>query len=429
MRYLKLDSNQEYKIGDNHRELLYKHDPSGQTFWTISTIAHLDIEDLRIASWNPNLIECQLSDGRWYRQDGMNNLVLTYDEVKKDEQKKSEDNPEKKSIFSLWGKSNKDEKNRSKGYVSNDDYDETDTWLKRCEEEEEREEEEFEEKLGDNFKDKDPLEQLTILFGLYKSGQSTVLVQNWLEEVLDQDDSKIEDFFNTFKDQYRNKKSDVNPEEWAKKTLEALPFLYKYKYPELEAVVMEMTEDDESDIQKPKNIFDFSANRNNKKIKEIKAEIQTLTRDLNYEKGRLKTWLVSLEKNVRRYVDCNEEIKRAGRFLKNKSTGFFSLLENKEERAKIKEAEENIKRQKRYIDGIEKSIVHDNKNIKEFFEELQKIEKKLTKKYLELFKLTNNKNYKKYTEVSGDSVNIAKLIAKNPKKSDLKYYLSLFEIK
>ena len=104
-------------------------------------------------------------------------------------------------------------------------------------------------------------------------------------------------------------------------------------------------------------------------------------------------------------------------------------MENKEERAKIKEAEENIKRQKRYIDGIEKSIVHDNKNIKEFFEELQKIEKKLTKKYLELFKLTNNKNYKKYTEVSGDSVNIAKLIAKNPKKSDLKYYLSLFEIK
>ena len=150
MNYVKLNTQVEYRIDDsNRKQLLSKHEPSGQTQWIVSSIAMQNIIKLRISQNVGEHVECLLEDGKWYQQDSQNNLVLTWEEKRKESSKN------KKGTVS---EPSKTEDNSSEtSFPVSSPYKEKHTDESICMD-----------LLGEGFREKKPQEQISIILRLYK---------------------------------------------------------------------------------------------------------------------------------------------------------------------------------------------------------------------------------------------------------------------
>lgn len=311
---------------------------------------------------------------------------------------------------------------------------------RRREEQREREREEenrkyFEERdqykkrLGEDFDKREPLQQLESILEVYKNGGSEEMTFDFLKGVIEGDYDEKKKFFKEFVKQYKDCMQDIIPEKWAKKILEAFPYIYRYKYLELKRTDENEPNFGSDDESESKGFFDFSTNLKNKKIKGLKKNIKNQSWDYTSKKDLLRDYLINCEKEIREYKELIDNLNDTEKFLKSNSVGFFkSFTLSKEEKDKIKNAEDKKKQLKEKILHKKEEIVRLNKNIKEQLEKVLKVEDIIKKDYSELFELTNNIEYSQEIGIKGDGLLIAKQISKNVNKTDLDYYRSLFRI-
>ena len=292
-----------------------------------------------------------------------------------------------------------------------------------------RERKKFKESLGKGYESKEPLQQLESIFEVYKNGGSEEMAFKFLKDVIEGDYNEKKRLFEKFVTQFKNKLQDIIPEECAKMFLEAFPYIYRYKYPELKRNKENEPNFSNEDESESKGFFDFSTNHKNKKIKSLKKDIKSHFSDYESQKDWLRDDLISCEKTIREYKELIENLNDTENFLKTNSVGFFkSFTLSKEEKDKKKNAEDKKKLLKEKIQNKKEEIVRRNTQIKDRLEKVLKVEERIIKEYSQLFELTNNIQYSQDFGIKGDGLIIAKQISKNVNKTDLDYYISLFRI-
>jgi hypothetical protein len=420
IKYIKLNGEQEYKISDDGTTLLNRHKPSqGSDSWYTTTVSSRNkILSLR-ANYTGNNVECLLEDEKWYHIGSHGGLTLTVDELNKKHNDETKDDSSKSS-FSLFGKKKDNKKDDSKVDSLNTFGNEID------------DDEIDDELLGDDFYEKELNKQLTILLGLYKSQKATgSQVVDMMDHIFEDHYSyfEIDSYFEEFENEFEDSFDAINIKEWVEKFIQKFPPVYENKYPELKDHSFII--DDSAIIVESKGLFDLSSKLKNKKIDQLKNDRKEASHNLALHLEGLRVNLIRVEEDVRDFIKYQKEKSQLEKKGVSKGIGFLSLLDGNSEEAKQK------KRDKGRLEFLEKelktlqkeTIIKHNKLVKDNYDEIVDIVKKLKKLHSELFKATNAPIYKNDIKIEGEGMELAKKISANVKKTDVAFFKKLFGIK
>lgn len=419
MDYVKLKDGTEYKI-DEFGTGLKRRDRSSSSgdHWFGQCAGRLKILDIQAES-NTN-VKCLLEDGKWYHIGSNGGLVPTLEQREKDREKERQtkeansDNAIGAIGGLLWGSKKKKEIKGIQQEPMFTDY--------NYEAEDNEEDDDIDELLGEDFDEKEPSDQITLLFKLYKGGEADgEQICGYLEDILEENYTKVDAWFEQFEEKYEDCREKIRPKELAETLLKEMPLIYRYKYPELqwEADTKDIEKDD--DLVESSGMFDISSKMKNKTIKKLKDNIKSSLYEMERNTRYLRDSLISDEKEIKELIEKEVELKEIENRKVSNGAGFFqSIKENKQKKSDISRLKETIDRKKDYIKSK-------NDEIKKYYNSIKKAEGEYKKLAKELLDITKNKKYTNKISFEGEGIRIAEKIAKNPKDVDSKSLKKIFQ--
>ena len=413
--YLQLSGGAEYQVSNDRRSVQYRHKPSGLTTWTHFATAPSGMEIEEIKEWH-NMCIVKLDDDRWYQR-SMNGhgLTLTEEEKRKDflahkAEKKAAKEAKKAAI----------EENSNNSYYSSseecgEDYKRIlDRDIER--EIEDREDEQADNLVDRDFKNKTGRDKVEIILSFYNNG---LFSKRQLKRQLNKIHEGAAPWYviDKFADDYigalkSNPGNDIIF-DWRDMFCKQFPFYYENKYPEL---LCEYERVWLNDPYFKSGFFDIETKLKNKKIKSISEKQKEIANNLNMSIYHLRDSLISIERHTREVLYYENKLTK---LQNDNSTNFFGLKKNRFER---KDTKESIEIEKGFILKKNKEVSKHLKTVIELLPELRKTN-------AELFGLTKEPAFNvELQSIEGKSIEIAKNISENLKRTDSNELKRLFGI-